>query len=162
LHRPRVRLGVKPVKGLPDAAELSVLKRNNVRRGAPVNLHWDDGLMLPDHQADQQRALQDACVSVAKACANGGIPIVRQLKGFGGHCDRVAAICGVRPTPKEMLSLLTDAALAGRLKYREYDKNKRGEDARAGFFPAEPMPWSAATDEGPATEAEPEVQPLLW
>ncbi len=136
VNRPRARLTLKP-EGTA-CVTLGIAKRNNAPPGGTVNLHWSDGLMVPDYEVDQQRSLYAACVEVAIAASNGGVPLTLSCRSgavISGACDQVETICGVRPTPKEMREHLHAATLRGHLIYRGYDKSKRGEQARAGFFP---------------------------
>ena len=71
-----------------------------------------------------------------------------------GAREYVERICGIRIGAKEMRRQLRSAVLRNDLIYRPYDKNKRGADALAGYFPApvlaargqgeqpaEAMPW---------------------
>jgi len=71
VNAPRVRLAVKPVEGMDTAIELSVAKRNNTVRGAARTLYWEDGMLLPSNNADQERAINTACVDIATSACNG-------------------------------------------------------------------------------------------
>jgi hypothetical protein len=135
-NRPRVRITLKQDKHDENAVELAVPKRNNAAKGRPLTLRWDDGLMLPNGaEGAEKAALYEACVRVAVAAANGGIPITaNRSQNFDDYREAVWQECGIRPNRAQMLTELRTAVMKGELVHREYDKKKRGEAARGGFF----------------------------
>jgi hypothetical protein len=150
-NRPRVRLSFKPVDGRDDIVELSVPKRNNGPKGRPIMLHWHDGLLTPDVDATEQRAIYKAVIEIAKAAANGGRMLkkgttAKQSGVDHATVDAVEHWCGIRVGLSEIHRMLARAEHDGFLVYQEYNKNQRGEDARAGYRPGSKdidAPWDA-------------------
>lgn len=140
VNAPRARLAIKPVADCDDTVELSVQKRNNGPKGAPILLRWNEGLLTPDQNADERDALQRACVELAIDAAEGGAPLLREAGKGERHidtatCEAVKERCGISLNPKKMRDILAKAALFGKLRYCGYDQGKR---TLAGYYP--PLP----------------------
>lgn len=55
-NTPRARLSIAAVNDRDDTFQLKVEKRNNGRKGSPIELHWSDGILDNDKDASEFQA----------------------------------------------------------------------------------------------------------
>jgi hypothetical protein len=126
---PRARLGLKPVEGSQDTVTLSVDKRSYAKRGQPVTLHWQNGVMIP--LAEQETTLlEDAVAKVAIWAAEHDVAIQKTGTIQTFIIDEVERAAGWRPSAREIRTALGAALVGGKLVYR-----RSGQGGVAGYYP---------------------------
>jgi hypothetical protein len=132
-NAPRARLSLTALKDRDDAFELKVEKRNHGRKGPPIILYWEDGMLLPKSEvttANQQSNIEKAVIAVAIKAAAAGTPITTQRNLNAAELAEVQASAGWQVSNVEAKDILAAAALSGQLQYKPYHRNHK-----AGYYP---------------------------
>jgi hypothetical protein len=134
-NAPRARLSMRAGDG--DSFVLKVEKRNHGPRGEEIVLFWNDGVLEPfgEMQEDAQDSrLQQAVVTMATEAAERGRPLNRKAAPTDRQLRRVAKLLDKKSVrPKTVRDELERASeIGGPLKYISADGRHVG-----GYFPAE-------------------------
>lgn len=134
-NAPRRRLGLSAVKDVPDAYELSVVKRNHGAPVEPLRLRYHEGALLPVEALSEDGRVGEArqiVVREAIACAKANVPLNRIRRHPDTVFKKVQEAIGRRPSKNEVDDWLAESVRNGELSCLDGAKGRK-----AGYYPPE-------------------------
>jgi hypothetical protein len=134
-NRVRGYIIMKHSEDIDGAVEIQTTKRNNgPRMGEPMLLKWEDGALLPMADASPTARRERLFEAVLQLTIDAAIKSAKPIRQRARLDEWLLLACerltGIRPTEKEFKQIVSEAALEGRLVYKEHTR-----DMPAGFYP---------------------------